>query len=256
MKRILVCSVVALGMVAGCLFGVPRLSAQELPRAEDILDKATVATGGKAALQKVKTLVVRGKVSVQGMQGRFAHYLAAPDKSYEELTIDGLLTVQGGVRGQLAWEKNSITGSRVLQGTERAKAVREANLQAQADWRTHIKQAQVVGEEKVEGKPAYKLRLTTRDGEVVITHYDKQTGLAVRQEVTVESPQGKMNMVAFLSDHREVDGIVHPFTTRVVVGPAEIVMTAERVEHNVNIPEERFAVPADISRLAERQKAK
>jgi hypothetical protein len=253
MKRILLRSVLALGLVAGCLMSVPRLAAQELPRAEDILDRADKAVAGKAAGMKVKTLVFSGKVSVQDMQGRFAIHLAGPKRFSSEFTIDGFLTQETGVRGDLVWERNSLTGPRILKGRERAQALRTANTLADSNWRNEYKQVKTLGEEKVEGRPAYRLQLTTPEGEVVIAHFDKQSGFLVRQETTVESPQGRVNQVLFLSDYRRVDGIAHPHTLRIVAGPAEVVLTVERIEQNVAVPEARFTVPADVQRLVERQ---
>jgi hypothetical protein len=242
-------SVLVLGLVAGCLVTVPRVAAQELPRAEDILDRAAEAVAGKAVRQKTKTTVMRGKVSVQGMSGRYASYQAAPNRRYEELSIDGLLTMEAGVSGDLAWERSSITGARVLKGGERAMALREAHT---GGWRSLYKRVRTLAEEKVEGRPAYKVELTTREGEVVIAHYDRQSGLLVRQEVTVASPEGRTNYVQFFSDYRRVDGVAYAFRTRILVGSAEVVLTIERVEHNVAIPDSRFAVPADVQRLLAR----
>src|SRR5262245_21319392 len=125
MKRVLIRSVLLLGVAAGCLLGGHRAAAQELPRAEDILAREAEASGNAAA-RKLKTAVVRGTISVQDMKGRFAGYHAAPDRYYLEFTIDGLVTQETGVSGDVAWEKNSITGPRVLQGAERAKPLRDA----------------------------------------------------------------------------------------------------------------------------------
>ncbi len=252
MKRILFRSVLALGLVAGCLVSVPRLVAQELPRAEDVVNREVEAVASRAVRQKVKTAVVRGKVSVQGLSGHYASYLAEPNRRYEEFTIDGLLTMETGVNGGVAWENSSIAGARVLTGGERAKALREANT-GDRSWRSHYKQIRTLAEENVEGKAAYKVELTTREGEVVIAHFDKQSGLLVRQESTVESPQGRTHLVLFFSDYRRVDGVAYAFRTRILAGPAEVVLTVERVEHNVAIPETRFAVPADVQRLLARQ---
>jgi hypothetical protein len=253
MKRVLIRSVVALALLAGYLVGGRPLYARELPRAEDILDREARATGEKAAGGKLKTSVVEGKIAIQGLQGRFIDYRAAPDRYYQEVTIDGLLKAEGGFRGGVAWEKNSLTGARILRGGERAKAARDAEL-LRGGWRKNFKQARTVGEEKVEGRSAYKVELTTPEGDVVIAHYDKQSGLQVRLEFVVESPQGKERLVVLFSDHRKVNGIVHPFTARIQTGGAEAVMTVDRIEYNVAVPEERFALPADVQRLADSQK--
>ena len=94
----------------------------------------------------------------------------------------------------------------------------------------------------------------TPEGEAVIAHYDKQSALLVRQEVTTESPRGKETQVQLYGDYREVDGIAYPFSIKILVGPTEVLLRVERVEHNVAIPEERFALPAEVNRLLQRQK--
>jgi zinc protease len=254
MKRILIRSVVALGLISGFVMSVPRVAAQELPRAEDVLDKAAVAVADKAAFQKIKTVVKKAKVSVQGMEGRYVEYSAAADKFYKELTIEGLLNNSGGLHGEVAWEKSSITGARLLLGGEMTDTIRDADIHAARDWRKYYKEAKIVGEEKVAGKPAYKVDLTTHDGAALIFHYDKQSGLLVRQESNVESAQGKSNIVVFLSDYSKVDGILYPFTTKILVGPVEVVLTIDRIDHNVDIPEERFALPTDVNKLVTKQK--
>jgi hypothetical protein len=256
MKRFLILSVLAVGLVAGSWMSGARLAAQEvleqeLPNAQDILDRETEATGGKAARQKINTAVKRGKISFpsQGMQGQFSESFAKPNKSYQEFIIDGLMKIETGTSGGVAWEKSSITGPRLLTGVEKAKALREAD--ASSD---HFKQAKTVAEEIVEGKAAYKVLLTTLEDDMVIAHFDKQTGLLLRQELTLQTKEGKMNMLLFFSDYRKVDGLLYPFTTRMVVGPVEFVMTIDQIEHNPTIPEERFTLPSDVQKLVAKQK--
>jgi hypothetical protein len=258
MQRILLRSVLVLGLVAGGLAGGSRLAGQEpprpaLPRAEDLLDRAAAAAGSKEAFQKVKTIVLEAKVSVQDMRIGSVVYHAGPRKHRQEVTREGLGKTEVVVCGDLAWVTDTITGSRFLKGAERAQVFREVeqfarNFQGTHTWRQEYRQVRTVAEENVDGKPAYKVRLTTQAGAVVINHYDKASGLLVRHEKTVDSPQGKRNVVEFYSDYRNVDGILHPFAGRIVEGAAEVRVTIERIEHNVDIPEERFTPPAALAK--------
>jgi hypothetical protein len=259
MKRFLLRSVLALGLAAGGLVMVPRLAGQELPgqelpRAEDILDREAAAVGSKEARQQIKTVVTTMKLSGEDMQIGIVVYHAGPTKHYKEISRDGLRKMEVVVDGDVAWVKDSITGARILKGEERAQAFRDAeNFDREArcvsDWRKEYKQVRTVAEENVEGKPAYKVQMTTAKGETVISHYDKHSGLLVRQEKDVETPQGKVKVIEYSGDYRKVGGLVLAFKGRVVQGPSETHVTVERFELNVNIPAERFALPVELKRL-------
>jgi hypothetical protein len=258
MKRMLIGSVLTLAVAAACLTGGQAATAQEaqkkgLPSAEVLLDREVEKMGGLAAFQKVQTVAIKGTLSVQDVKGRIVKYLAAPNKSYLEQSIEGVFTAETVVNGDLAWEKDNITGARLLEGKDRAKALREADLLNAANWRSRYKEVKTVGEEQVEGKAAYKVQMTTVDGEVVTAHYDKQSGLQVRYEFTVESPQGNGTVVMYYSNHKRVDGIVVPFTTRIVAGPVEVVVTIDEIQYNVPIPTERFTPPPEVQNLLQKQ---
>jgi outer membrane lipoprotein-sorting protein len=87
---------------------------------------------------------------------------------------------------------------------------------------------------------------TPKSGSPQTLYFDKDTGLLVRSETTVNSAAGAISVVAEPGDFRKVDGIMMPFTSRMRVMGQERVVTIERVEHNVALPADRFAVPAAV----------
>jgi hypothetical protein len=259
MKRFIISSVLALGMFAACLTGGSRLAAQEpkadLPRAEDILTKEEQAVGGMEVHQKVKTVIMKGTITVNDTKVAFGLYHAAVDKHYKEFSVEGLGTKEIVVNGDLAWGTDSITGAQILTGDDKAQAYRDAAQFAEVfrrvgNWRKEFKEVKCIGGEKVAGKLAYKVHLTAPNGQVLIDYYDKESSLLVKRDTVVD---GKTVSYTLHSDFRKVDGIVHAFTTKIVNGPSEVVVTIDRIEHNVELPEERFAVPAEIKKLMEKQ---
>jgi hypothetical protein len=162
--------------------------------------------------------------------------------------------VETVVNGDAAWVKDSITGARFLQGEEKAQEQRQAaefgkETRRVGNWRTEYKEVRTLAEEAVEGKAAYKVQLTTPKGEVVIAHFDKHTGLLVRQEKDVDTPEGKVKEIEFYQDYRKVGDVVVAFAGRFVRGSSELRVTVERIEYNVDIPGERFALPPELKRL-------
>jgi len=260
MKRFLLRSVLALGLVAGLAGASPlagqELPRQKLPRAEDILDREAEAVGGNKAHEKVKTVVTKMKMKISGqdMEIGVVIYHAGPNKQYKEFTREGYGKMEIVVDGAAAWVKDSITGARFLKGAEKAQAFRDAEefdklFRRVGNWRKEYKQVRTLAEEKVEGKPAYKVHMTTQKGEVVIGYYDKKSGLLVREEKDIQSPQGKEHVIEFYSDYRKVGGMVRPFTLRLVQGNVEVSITIDRLEHNVDIPQKPFTQPAELKKL-------
>src|SRR5262245_43547572 len=125
MKRILIRTVLGLALVAACTVSTSRLYAGDAIKAEDILDREAEAVGGKAANEKVKTFIMKGTIAVRDGKVKFNIQLA-PDKYYKDLTVDGLGTEEIVVNGATAWKTNTITGSELLKGAERAKAYSDA----------------------------------------------------------------------------------------------------------------------------------
>ena len=76
----------------GFLFAAAVFAADDLPKAETILDKYVDATGGKAAYAKVKSDISTGTMSMaaMGLSGKLTMYGAAPAKRLMEVTIEAV----------------------------------------------------------------------------------------------------------------------------------------------------------------------
>jgi hypothetical protein len=249
MKRLMICSLVACGLA---LVGSPTLRAGELPTAESILDKEAEAKGGKAVNESVKTVVLKSKVAVGDSNWSVVQQLA-PDRYRLERIEDGFKKEELVVNGNAAWKNSSITGAEVLESADRSSVKRQASMltglfQRVGNWRKQFKDAKCVGEETIEGKAAYKVELTTQDGQTRVDHYDKDSGLLVRTESAVETAEGKVSYIELYSDYRKVDGIMHAFTMRIREGQVEVVVSIEEIKHNVEIPESTFAPPAELKK--------
>ena len=67
---------------------------------------------------------------------------------------------------------------------------------------------------------------------------------------------GMVPIVVYVGDYRAVDGVMLPHRVRqVIAGMQEMLFLTESVEHNVEIPRERFQLPADIQALIEKEKS-
>jgi hypothetical protein len=130
----------------------PRVSAGELPKAEELLDKFAAATGSKEAYKKLKNRVLKGTISVEGLSGTVTTYQAHPGKIYSAIELAGL-TLEEGVNNGVAWSKDPLFGAKLVSGTAGAAAVQAADLLHDVNWRKYFPKVETIGEEKVEDTP-------------------------------------------------------------------------------------------------------
>src|SRR6266700_1310927 len=105
-------------------------AADELPSAESLLDRFAQVTGGKQAYESRKTEFTKGtmEAAAQGLRGTVLRYMDGGGNYYSSLEIAGIGLVETGVHDGIAWERSDILGPRIMEGAERAHALREATL--------------------------------------------------------------------------------------------------------------------------------
>jgi len=226
-------------------------AADNLPKAETILDKYIEVTGGKEAYAKLHNEVSTGTMEISGMglKGALTAYAAEPNKRLVELNLPGIGKVLDGSNGEVAWSTSAIQGPRVKSGDESAQALLEGQFNQELHWRDHYKSAETVAVEQVDGKDAYKISVTPKTGAPMTRWYDKQSGLLVKMAVTAKSPMGDIESTSTFSDYRKEGDVTVPHKVVASALGREMIMTIEKVQHNADLPKERFDLPEDIQSL-------
>jgi len=224
---------------------------EQLPKADRILDKFVEATGGKAAYEKVHNEKWTGSFEFvgKGIKGTATSYSAEPNKTVIIVELEGIGSMEDGTDGDTVWERSVLQGPRIKQGDERAHFLREAMLQAPLHWRKLYKQAETVGVENVGDQACYKVVLTPNEGKPETHYYDKKTALLVKVSMTMTTPNGEIPVENALSDYRGEFGLLQPHKVRSKVLGQEFLFTIDHAEYNVDIPKDRFDVPADVKAL-------
>jgi len=65
----------------------------------------------------------------------------------------------------------------------------------------------------------------------------------------MESQMGAIAMESFLSDYKPVGGIVMAHRNVTKLMGQERIVTVQSIEHNVDLPADRFALPPEIKAL-------
>jgi len=103
---------------------------------------------------------------------------------------------------------------------------------------------ELAGKAKAEGRACYRLRVTSRQGVVRDVFIDAKTYLDVAVDGT---PQGGLPGWRRIYDTWKVlDGVMVPYTITTIADRAKYQFRADKVEFNVPIDDQRFAMPTGV----------
>jgi hypothetical protein len=255
MKRLFVAGNAALAaalMLAPA--GLRLMAADDLPKAETILDHSTEVTGGKAAYAKIHSQVVNGSMEINGMKGTSTTYKQMPDKTYTEVNFQGLGKITEGSDGKVAWSNSAMQGPHLKEGEEKEMALLMAKFDSTSGWRDLFPKVETVGAETIDGKECYKLLLTPKVGKPITQYYDKSTGLMVKMAMTVKSPMGEVSVESMADDYRKDGDILSPHKMTNKMMGMQFVITIDKVDYNAEIPASKFDIPDEIKALLTKDK--
>jgi hypothetical protein len=213
-------------------------------------------TGGKAAYSNIHNEMMTGNMDfpAMGLKGKLTAYSAEPDKQYFEVALDGVGKMQEGANGDIAWANSAMQGPRVKEGAEKAESLLKATFNSNVKWRDMYKTVETVGVETVEGKECYKVVATPKTGNPNTLWYDKNSNLLMKVSAISASPAGDIQTDTSIGDYRKEGDILWPHKMTIKAGPMEFAMTIDTVQHNPEIPKDRFEIPDEVKALLKKAK--
>lgn len=229
-------------------------------KAKDVLDRAAKLSLGEYAkdrsLKNIRTKA-RMVMAAQGINAPMTMVIDSDGNQAMRMEIPGIGAMRSGVNKDMGWSFNEMMGPSVMSEAELAQARDQANLYAELDWATRASKITYAGESEVEmpdgaKRPTHKLLITTRATGIEETHhYDRETGLRIRSEVTQMIPgQGAIPVTTSYMDYKTVSGLMVPHRTLVAVGPQSQELIIESVEVNIDVDASTFEVPAEVKAVA------
>ncbi len=239
-----------LGALA-CLLPTVRAAeavAGEQPSVAQILDRYVEATGGRAALEKLRTRVMKGNVEVTalGASGQFSARSKVPDRQVSVIDFSGFGSIREGFDGTNAWTAAPLQGTRLKTGSELARVRRSLVFPRELKLESVYDRLEVRGPAKVNEEEAWLVEAFPKEGKPDRLYFGRKTGLLLREETSVTSVLGEMNFRIDLGDYRVVDGVKVAFLMK-VPEPAEMGLQIRltSVQHNVEMQDAEFAPPKD-----------
>ena len=231
--------------------------ADEPKTADDAIAKYLQAIGGREKLDACKSLRMSGTVALpDGRQGRFVQEHKRPNKFRGELSMPEGMTVVQAFDGQAGW---GLWFGRVVElPPQIAKLLEEqADMDGPlVDYQKKGHQVELLGREEIDGRPAYKLKVIkkgTAEGDVEYHYLDAKSFLPVKVAVKRTIDGNPTEQERSLGDYKSVGGLLFAHSSREREGPAEggtYVRTVEKIEINVDLPDERFSMAAAEKEVA------
>jgi outer membrane lipoprotein-sorting protein len=225
-------------------------AAVQAQTADEIINKHLQARGGKDKIKAVKSERFTGKMVMgQGMEAPIIMELARPNKLRMEFTLQGMTGVQA-YDGKSGWSVMPFMGKKDPEAMS-ADEIKQAEDQADmdgllVDYKEKGHQVEYIGKEDVEGTPAYKLKVTKKNGDVVNIYIDAEGYMNIKEAGKVNIRGQEIESETTYSDFKPVNGLIFPFSIeqRPKGAPAGMVITVSKIEVDPSLDASRFAMPA------------
>jgi photosynthetic reaction center cytochrome c subunit len=209
-----------------------------------ILNQYFQALGGRAALERVTTRVMKGTLIAQGgMKAPLEVFEKAPNKT---LTIfrapQG--TNQMGFDGAVGWTKTPEQGLREEAGQQLDFIRSEAEFYKELKLKDRYSKLTLLGLVQLDNREAYVIEAAPQRGQPERLYFDRQNGLLVRMDLGLNLGQEKMRMQMYFEDYRAVDGVKLPFAIRRARPGFTYTYQFDEIKLNVPLDDSRFNKPA------------
>jgi outer membrane lipoprotein-sorting protein len=233
-------------VLAFALFAALPAAAQT---ADEIIAKNIAAKGGLAKLQAVKSIRMTGRMTVgPGIDAPIVIEVKRPKAMRVDFTIQGMVGSQA-YDGTTGWNLMPFGGSKVPQqmtAEEATLAEEQADMDGPlVEYKAKGHTVELLGKETVEGSPAYRLKVTQKNGIVRTIFIDAEHFLEIRQEGKRTMQGTEMEMESIIGDYKEVDGMMFPHSIDggVKGAPQRQKIIIEKIEINPPIDDARFKMP-------------
>ncbi len=210
---------------------------------EEIVAKYTVAN----KLDKIssfKTIKITGKVSIMGMDLPVEMWMKNPNKIKTVTSMDGQENIQvfDGEKGYIV---NSMMGSSepVELSPDQVAQLQNSNVfQNTLDKYLKNGQLSLLGEENVNGKPAYKVKASLEGGLSATLFIDKSSFYLIKQIADINQGGVNMSVESYPSDYKDISGIVLPMKTSTSMSGMDVITSYTSIEVDIPIDDSVFSI--------------
>jgi outer membrane lipoprotein-sorting protein len=227
-------------LVTACLFAFTTIYSQTL---EEIVKKYATANKVDQMAGK-KTVKITAKMSIMEMDMPMEMYMKIPNKIKTVTNFNGQEMIQAfdGVKG---YTVNPMAGSStpVEMSADEVKQLTRSNIfENYLDNYLKSGQLTLLGEEAVNGKPAFKIKAAIPGVNNMTLFIDKDSYLLSKTSLDVNQGGMAITLESYPSDYKDNNGIFLPMKTTTSASGMNYVITFTNVEVNVPIDDSVFQI--------------
>ena len=236
----------ALGLALLCV--VP--GAASAQTADEILAKVIAARGGLAKIRAVRSERVSGQITFGEVSGPFVVELERPLKMHMQFTIQTMTMVRVYDGKSAGWANNPFAGK---MNPDPMSEDELKNISEESDFdgplvgaKAKGNQVELVGKDKFNDKDVWRVKLTTKNGDVRFYLFDAESFLLLKWEGKRKVEGQEVPVESYFSDYREVGGLKFYFAIDSGRSAEDLnqKIRVEKIELNPQFNEAEFGKPA------------
>ncbi len=212
------------------------------PTADQLLDKYVQAAGGAAAIDKITSRVMTGKIDFGGRSLPIDIYAKDSRKrsSFVHMADGDNVTVFNGQDGWLTAPGRPVHD---MLGNEVDGAAIDADLHLATHFKQMFSGMEVKGTERIGDHDTYVL-IGKRDAKPPIQlYFDQQSGLLVRLVRFGDTALGLLPTQVDYADYREANGVKVPYRWTLARPAGVFTIQISELRQNVPVDDAKFAKP-------------
>ncbi|MEN9381976.1 MAG: hypothetical protein RI940_857 [Bacteroidota bacterium] len=187
-----------------------------------LLQKVVSAVGGSDAIAAIKDIQLKGSASLMGQTLEMSQTIITPGNSVTTMSMGGMAVMkQSVVDGKYSVSQQGMEApitDDVKEGLDES-----ALLIPELSYLAKGYKLKIVGAEKIDGKDAIDLELTTPSGKVSHRFYDAKTYLLVKTAKSQEVPgRGVVTQQEFYNGYKTINGVQLPTEQLIDMGQLKI----------------------------------
>ena len=205
---------------------------------------------GKEKMQKVKSQVLSGKSTITAMDIElpFVITMARPNMIRIESLFQETKMIQT-YNGEKAWMLAPMMGSSEpteLSGPELKMLMSQSDMEGPLyNYKEKGNTIELAGEELIKDSPAYHLKITTSEGDVINQYIDKKSKMVVKVATTQTVGGAEKEIENLIGNYKTIKGIAvaHTIISR-MNGQTVTTVEISEVEFNKSIDPAIFGKPS------------
>lgn len=211
---------------------------------DEIVNKHIDAMGGKDKLKNLQSMYTEGIMEVRGMEIPLKLWLVNDKAMRMEFEVMGSNNIQVVTRNG-GWLQMPMQGPepKVMDSSMVHAMQSRLDLAGELyDYKSKGRTVTLEGKETKDGMETYKLKVTNRDGSVIILYVDASTYYIDQMQTHIKAQGQEMDITTVLSDYKKTDnGFVYPASTS--QEPIGTKISVSKVEVNKPVDDTIFAMP-------------